>query len=238
MLQAIISNKAGRSFQSNDMYWRDIFSASEDSLTSTVFGSLLYLPRDLFWRILGNSIYNCNIPFNESKIFQIEFWPRWDAINTSNLNYIEPDVFIRTEHYDIIIEAKRHDFDQQNENQWRNEIKGYLNQYGHENRSVYMIAVGGIKKELKEEIHIDGYVIDVYKVRWYRILNEVKSFLSDYEVKLEYYDPTYLILKDIISGFQLHGYITCEWFESIEFFGNNDIRSSSLKTIKSHHISK
>ena len=134
MIQAILSNKAGRNFLSNQFYWKDLFSASEDSLTSTLFGTLLYLPRELFWRILRGAIYECGIEGLESEIVHIEFWPHWITSNSTNKIYIEPDLFIRTSNYDLIIEAKRYDFDQQNKFQWENQFKEYLNQYGYEKK--------------------------------------------------------------------------------------------------------
>ncbi|MFI5140284.1 MAG: hypothetical protein ACHQIM_20865, partial [Sphingobacteriales bacterium] len=128
MLQAINSNKAGRNISSTEVHWREIFKSSEDSLTSTIFGLLFYLPSELCWKIIRESCYEFLIPF-PSKVTVKEYWPSWNSVNTNNTNYIEPDLFIRTPEFDLIIEAKRYDYGQQYRAQWEGEIRAYFNEY-------------------------------------------------------------------------------------------------------------
>lgn len=234
MLQAILLNKAGRSINSSEVHWRLLFTSSEDSLTSTIFGTLLYLPRELFWRILHNATYHCTLPNIENKIESIEYWPHWKANNSHNSNYIEPDIFIRTINFDLIIEAKRNDFDQQNKNQWINEIQGYLNEYSKDEKAVFLLAIGGIRDESIETIAIDGKEIKVLKCRWTRILNEIKLIKNEFEKdenSIANIESVSAILDDLIIGFRIHGYATGEWFENTEYFSNTDIAYRSISVL-------
>ena len=229
MLQAILLNKAGRSISSNEVHWRQLFTASEDSLTSTIFGTLRYLPQELFWQVLLNSCYDCPISNKQNKIDSIEYWVHWNASNSTNVSFIEPDIFIRTLEFDLIVEAKRHDNNQQYKHQWENEFIGYLNHYGEVKKQVFLLAVGGISDEKVEVLEIGNKKCFVIKCRWARILKEVKKLKNDIE-KNEFAfsntDSLLAILNDLIIGFRIHGYATGEWFENTKL--NVNLNNSSM----------
>lgn len=230
MLHAILLNKAGRSLTSNEVNWRQLFTASEDSLTSTVFGSLFHLPIELFWQILNDACYEEKLAHHASKILSVEFWPHWSANNSNNINFIEPDIFIRTENFDLIIEAKRFDEKQQSITQWKTEFQGYLTEYGEDKKNVILLAVGGIDNEQPETITLKDNNIRVIKCRWMRILHEVQKVESKLEKSrhiLNSIDSTLMILNDIIMGFGIHGYATGNWLEDEDF--------SKLTQIKFHN---
>lgn len=231
MLQAILLNKAGRNISSNEVHWRQIFIASEDSLTSTIFGTLRYLPNELFWRVLLNSCYNCPINKGENIIESFEYWAHWNAANATNANFIEPDLFIRTSKFDLIVEAKRYDHNQQYELQWLNEIQGYLNHYREDNKQVYLLAVGGISNEAVEMLQVENVKYCIIKSRWIRILKEVKILKNEVEknaINFVNADLLLTILEDLIIGFRIHGYATGEWFENTKF--NFMLNLSSFKS--------
>ena len=98
----------------------------EDTLTSTVFDYLLMLPNDLFWNIIKKSCFQNNLPETINSIESYEYWPHWDSENTTNKIFIEPDLFIRFDNFDLIIEAKRRDDSQQYLEQWKNEFSPLL----------------------------------------------------------------------------------------------------------------
>lgn len=103
----------------------------EDPKTSAIFETLLMLPDDLFWDLLrGDCFENENLPPVAGPIEDYKFWPHWSPINTTNTDYVEPDVFIRFQYLDIIIEAKYSERVGQYCEQWRNEIISYHNEYG------------------------------------------------------------------------------------------------------------
>ncbi|MDB5250655.1 MAG: hypothetical protein JWQ40_5049 [Segetibacter sp.] len=216
MLQAILLNKAGRNISTKEVHWRELFRASEDSLTSTVIGTLLYLPSPLFWQILNRSCYGQVCFQVSSKIETVSFWPRWRDTNDS---LIEPDVFIRTSEFDLIIEAKRFDDKQQYEGQWLKELSAYFNDFSEDNKKVFFIAMGGIYNENIEEFQVNSKRAVVIKCRWFRLLNEIKLQLATLENKeySNYDDSAKRILKDIISGFGIHGYSTGTWFGDQDF---------------------
>jgi hypothetical protein len=239
MLQAIILNKAGRNISSDEIHWKELFKASEDSLTSTIFGLLFYLPNELFWNILLQSCYGDVIPDYNSQIINYMFWPRWDAKDSANSFHVEPDLFIETLNYNIIIEAKRYDYNQQKTIQWRTELQAYINEYGDTDKEVYLIALGGIRSEETEILKINEFEpnersFKVVKCRWSRILQKVKTLHSKLErdrFPMNSVISVFNILDDIILGFRIHGYNTGEWFEQFPNYESYQIKQNSLDLI-------
>lgn len=214
MLQAIKQHKIGRNFNANEIKWHNLFKASEDSLTSSVFERMFYLPVELFWQILSEACYGNHLPLNTGRILSKEFWPHWDAEDTKNENFVEPDVFIRFEHFDLIIEAKRFDVNQQYKAQWQNQIKAYKNEYGEENKSLFYIALGGLKSKECEKVEN----IHVIKCQWKQLLfvtNNIYEQLSSAQKITNTIDATLNILNDLIIAFQIHGYYTGKWLNTM-----------------------
>ena len=124
MLQALLHKKLKDSFENPH------FRPSEDSLTSSVVGLMQYLPDDIFWDLLRSSCgRSSNLPESVGAIISVNFWDRWDATDTWNTTLVEPDVWIDTKDYYIIVEAKKYDASgMQHDDQWENEIKALLNE--------------------------------------------------------------------------------------------------------------
>ena len=124
----------------------------EDSLTSSVFERLVLLSDDNLWWVLRNACDKqtaATLPDNVGKLEKFEFWPSWDPapqLERNNLR-VEPDVFLRFEELDIIVEAKRHDFtksqqESQREEQWENELGAWFKEF-QSDRPVVLLAIGG-----------------------------------------------------------------------------------------------
>lgn len=221
MLHAISSNKAGRSLSSREVHWRQLFSASEDSLTSSVFGSLLHLPQELFWKILNDACLNGEIKIPSLKIESVDFWPRWNAQGTNNTNHVEPDIFIRTPEVDFIVECKRYDHDQQNYFQWRNQFNSYLNEFEEDDRQVLLLAIGGLRNNNIETVESNaGKVLSIKKLSWSSILQEIKIINSRLERTRGYLnsvDSVLNILNETILAFEIHGYSAGSWLIDEDF---------------------
>ena len=211
MIKAIEKNKTIKD-------GRNIFKQSEDYFTSSVFERLFYLPQEEMWRIIRNSCYGKGLPEQIGKVLSIDYWPHWSANNEdiSNTNFVEPDVFIRLTGFDLIIEAKRYDDNQQSHQQWKNEILSYFEEYNEDGKTLYLIALGGLNNEKSENLIFDikgkPKKIIIIKSRWKRILNEI----LDYQKSIEYSETGISnIISDIIIVFQLFGFSTGKWFETI-----------------------
>ena len=208
MIHAIRSNKAGRNF-SDSTDWRGLFGASEDSLTSSVFGHLFYLPSTLLWALLRKATFSFVLTGEEQTpaIKSYEFWPRWNAENTRNVYNVEPDVFVRTEVFDLIIEAKRYDYNQQDKAQWHDQVQAYLNEYGEETKPVLLLAIGGIYAGDEEPTTMccSGRHTIVYKCRWLNLLSSIQELRQQLEPEQEHIGN---ILTDVVHSFALHGYTT------------------------------
>lgn len=138
MLQALFHSKLKDSFKATG------FTPSEDSLTSSVFGTLQYLPDDTLWRIIRNSCGEGkeNLPETIGEIEYIDFWPKYrDVEGTANSNFVEPDVLLATERYYVIIEAKKYDGGGQYQTQWKNEIRAVYNE--DDTKEIMFVAIGG-----------------------------------------------------------------------------------------------
>ena len=90
----------------------------EDSKTSAVFENVMLLPDNVFWYILRQSCFsNDMMPIHLGLLLSYEFWPHWDRTGTDNTNYVEPDLFLEFELFDVIIEAKYGDYGGQYQHQ-------------------------------------------------------------------------------------------------------------------------
>ena len=221
MINAIINNKVDRKY----------FKTNEDSLTSFVFEKLSYLPNELFEFIIKNSV-NDTLPVIDFKtINDIIFWPHWDSANTGNKKFVEPDVLLRFENHDVLIEAKRYDKNQQYSAQWRNEIIAYENEYKTDNKALVFIALGGINKYETEELEVDGCEYNIYKCKWSSILNTIRKVKKQIEPTCDLLNSNFtvnVILNDLIAIFQLFGYSIADWFEYFEY--ENGISELGIKT--------
>ncbi|MFJ1261149.1 hypothetical protein ACILDS_00415 [Capnocytophaga canis] len=189
------------------------FRVCEDSLTATVFDLLKYLPHEIFWDILKKSLFHQKLPEMSGEILEMNLWDRWSPKYTSNNRYVEPDVFIRFNDFDLLIEAKRYDIRQQNDTQIQNEIKAYRNEY-EENKNLYFIQLGGLWNE-DDTPNIDGVIM--CKTNWSRILAQVviernKINNIDYS-QINSYKR---VLDDLIKGFAMHGYFKKLWLKDLE----------------------
>lgn len=215
MLQAVLHKKLKASFTDPS------FRPSEDTLTSSVVGLLQYLPPYVFNNILKESCgINSPFPNDIGYIDYIGFWEHWNATETSNARIVEPDVFISTNKYQIIIEAKKNDESGQYHEQWRKEIEAFLNTYKLDNRNVLFLALGGNTSLEHEKETIDGTSFQIYKASWFNILNSVSKLISE-----PFPNHVKRILSDIADAFELHGFFNIEWVDSIETsgFGTNTI---------------
>lgn len=191
--------------------------AKEDSLTSLTFDGLKYLPDELFLSILNSSLVTGSLP-KVTTIDEILFWQHWSAEGTSNINFIEPDVFIRTEKFDVIVEAKRWDKNQQSITQKRNQIIAYYNDFSDDKKLLYYIELGGLynKKPELNFIHQNQEVV-ICKTNWtHLLLSIVRHYKNLDNLNLKLFNPQKRILEDIIKGFELHQFYTMMWFSDFE----------------------
>jgi hypothetical protein len=190
----------------------------EDTLTSSVFDGLFSLPNNLFWKIIKESCYKNSLPDSITSIKEYDYWPHWNPKGTKDRkNYIEPDLFIRFDNFDLIIESKRWDNDQQYLKQWEREFIAYKNEYGKDKKDVYLLAIGGISKENEENITVKNHgTIKVVKCRWYNILETLINILE--ELRNCYSSNKQNIIRNInfiISGLEIHDFMKIQWLESI-----------------------
>lgn len=150
------------------LHKHDLDISHEDTITSTIIGTLLHLPDQLLWKILREACHaGSMLPKNPGELRAYEFWPKWDAYGTKNTNYVEPDVFLRFSEVDLIIEAKRSDDGGQYREEWERELVGYENQFVSSKIPVVLISIGGNgSNTTSETLRINGHGRTVVKCSW------------------------------------------------------------------------
>jgi len=237
MLYLIQRNRLGRNIINKSeevVNWREAFKVSEDSLTSSVFSLLFYLPTEILWSIILQACNCSQLPSSCGKLIEYDFWPHWDCSNTENTNYIEPDLFIDFENFHLVVEAKRYDFvPQQNRSQWKAEITAYHNQYPiPERKPLFFIALGGLA--YGDETHDSIESIPIISCRWKNIFSAIKKQLVELTYDQSNHSGVINILRDLTLVFSLHGFRTGVLFETmpLSFFISSieDIRIQQSST--------
>ena len=206
MLQALLKHKLKEAFR--DSY----FEPSEDSKTSSVFGLLQYLPSQILWNLLRQSCGNNSLLIETSGELQdIQFWARWSAEGDEipNSSYVEPDVFCEFDNFNLIVEAKKDDHSGQYEQQWKNEINAYLNEYPDNKKKLIFIAFGGNKTLKTRKLPVKGQEYIVFSASWQNLLNAIDKY------KKESFGIEKRLLSDIILAFEKHKFFCLEWLETL-----------------------
>ena len=205
----------------------------EDPKTSSVFETMLMLPDELFWGVLRTACFdNENLPVVAGRIEDYEFWPHWDSTNTTNSTLVEPDVFIRFQSFDVIIEAKYSDRPGQYYQQWKNEIIAYSNEYGSD-KPLYFIAVGGNAEKMTESVSAIKDIA-ITKCTWLSILIQITKLRNEYEglsTISNNQSSTIRLLNLIELVFNIHGVYNIRWFDEIRI-SKPLISPDSMMTLK------
>ncbi|MCQ2262862.1 MAG: hypothetical protein MJZ70_01125 [Bacteroidales bacterium] len=181
---------------------------NEDFKTSSSIGLLQYLPDDIFWRILRNSCVGFNTK-DFGKIESFNFWAHTDATDTTNNQLVEPDVWIETEKYDVIIEAKIGDIVGQTKGQWAKEIQSIINEQNNNDSSkpIILIALGGNENMQNDEV-MD---CPIYKASWYNLLNAIVNERNNQDEN----GNVCRVLDDVIEMFARQGVMKIDWFNTL-----------------------
>jgi hypothetical protein len=141
MLQAVLSNKAGRvEHGGQSLRWRELFKRNEDLLTATFFGRLPYLSDDAFKAVL-----RCLIGSEQagqlSPFVTIELWPR--LTEWEERGYVEPDVILRFEHDLVMVEVKPPFGGGQYQEQWQAQMMALSVETEYlEYEQIHFVALG------------------------------------------------------------------------------------------------
>lgn len=227
MLQALFKQKLGSAIKNGS------FHGVEDTLTSSAIGLLQYLPDAIFWGILregcGSSMVS--LPENIGTILQVHFWERMDAEGTYNSQSVEPDVWIETELFDVIIEAKVTDSSSdnaQNYYQWFNEIVALDNYYEHKReKGLIFIAIGGNESLRTQTCTINGEDFTIHTASWFDLLASIIKYRDSYSHSEEAH--LVRLLDDVVTAMQYHNIISTIWFESMQYETINSGAATYIK---------
>ena len=238
MLQAILHKKATlkprKDNQSEAPSEPKTDNQPEDALTSSIIGLLQYLPDETFWQILYEASKHVLPKFSEAgAIENISFWEsmRFRELDRQS---VEPDVWIKLEKMHLIIEAKRYDGGGQYKEQWDLEIKALLKHLEEEEdqpideQKIWLLALGGNNQTTEESRTIRGREYSIVRMHWQTLLEGVKKCTYD---SSPYSSAEKRICKDIIKAFEIFGYFSLKWLDSLykDFF--NDTATTEIYTL-------
>lgn len=211
----------------------------EDDKTSSVFENLILLPDNVLWFILRKScLFHEALKQSSGRLISYNFWPHWSSRGTGNVNFIEPDLFLRFEEFDVIIEAKYGDLSGQYHYQWEQELIAYYNEYEEEGKNVIFIALGGNSTMERDSLKIRGHICNIYKCNWLSLLvsiNKYKNELKNISSPDMNISSLLRILDNIILAFNINGVYNIDWFNSLEK-GHTSINASSINNIKKYFV--
>ncbi len=173
---------------------------SEDAKTSSIIGTLSLLPAKQFWAIIRSACYNSNgLPESVTELQHIEFWPQWKwKLN----DRVEPDVFVRFKEFDLIIELKRNDGNQQYIDQWKKELEAYRLKYKDSNKEVYLVAISGRTEEQHRL---------VFQCSWSNLLTSVETEREN----AQNHSHIARILKTTTTAFHIHHEYSYSFLDTI-----------------------
>lgn len=171
---------------------------SEDAKTSSIIGTLSLLPAKQFWAIIRSACYNSNgLPESVTELQHIKFWPQWKLDD----RVVEPDVFVRFKEFDLIIELKRNDGNQQDMNQWKREIDAYL-RCEDSHKDYHLIAISG--RTAEQHPH-------VFQCSWSNLLSSVENEREN----IQDYSHIARILETAITAFHIHREYSYSFLETV-----------------------
>lgn len=203
---------------------RSQLKVCEDSLTSVVFDTLKFLPTPIFWEILKTSLVADKLPYASGELLSITFWDKWDANETTNSSFVEPDVFMRFHEFDIIIEAKRYNEKQQYWHQMISQIQAYSNEYEDDNKQLFYIKLGGLHHLKDEPDYVkDNKNVIICKTDWTRLLDSISNYLEKVKNNDSLMSASHIrILEDCINGFAIHQFYKKKWLAELKAHSINN----------------
>lgn len=226
MLQAVLKNKIGHAISNGG------FKPIEDTLTSSVVGLMQYLPDELFWRILKTACGHASrdLPDSIGVVQEFHFWHGFYSIGVR----VEPDVWVGTSEFDIIIEAKKKDYGSGNaqyKEQWTKQILSLRkSSEGEHHKPIIYVAIGGNDSLRDSILEVDGQGYEIHTASWYNLLNCVLNELNS-SVSEAYSLPVRRILQDIVHALSVHHIIKTIWFATLPQISLTAMPDKSLKTI-------
>lgn len=202
----------------------------EDTITSTIIGTMLYLSDHLFWKVLRSACYeNKKLPENLGELQEYVFWPKWNPKGTENTNYVEPDVFLRFSNKtdlnktdlnetDLILEAKRSDDGGQYLEEWERELTSYGNTFGETKVPVFLIAIGGNGNVTSNKtMTVNGHERMIVKCSWmklYEALREEQEKLTGNNLR---------VVESLLLACDLFGIRSYQWLDAKPWLSEYEI---------------
>lgn len=202
MLNAIVHGKSGRvnlEGEATSISWKQLYKKREDLLTAAFFSRFTYLSGLMQHRLLKKWLGS-----GDFTVFEIaDFWPSYDLPDNEGRNFVEPDLLLRFEDFDVLIEVKPPQGGDQYLTQWLNEIEGYFAQ--DDTKPLYFLAIGRVGKvleslDVKELRKTYSQFVDIKSIEWKPIAQELYQLQRSQ--KLDAQDSR--IVDDMLQALELY----------------------------------
>jgi hypothetical protein len=205
MLNAIINGKAGRIHIEKDadsLSWSQLYKQREDLLTAAFFSRFTYLSGLLQHRLLKSWLGGVG-DFTAFK--SVEFWPRYDLPDDELREFVEPDLLLRFDDCDVLVEVKPPQGGMQYHQQWRKQIEGYFAQE-EDTHELYFLAIGQVGNALStldiDSLHDKYELLKTLNTKeWKSIAHQLYQLQKSH--KLDAQDRR--VLKDMLQALELYG---------------------------------
>jgi hypothetical protein len=216
MLKSVVHGKAGRIEQKGkpSVSWRTLFKTYEDLMSAAVFSRFSYLSAGAQSYLLQSWLGPSD---NFSTFIDIMFWPTYQLDDDKQENDVEPDLMLCFEDCNLIIEVKRPLGGAQDIEQWRREIKSFLQSGEGTDKPLYFLAIGGVSpiwttwadKLISEftqnpskapEYEFEDTLKQVSALNWQPVVDSILAL----EKHVLANEQDVRIIKDIIEVFELY----------------------------------
>lgn len=234
MLNAIIHGKAGRIDLDQDtksLSWRQLYQQREDLLTAAFFSRFTYLSGLRQHQLLKKWLGGVG-DFTTFK--SIDFWPRYELSKRDDRNFVEPDLLLRFEDCDLLVEVKPPLGGNQYYEQWVLEIEGYFAQED-KTKPLYFLAIGRVgnvldKLDVKNIGGEDNQLLAANVMEWEPIAAELYKLSHSGDLDAQ----DYRIVGDMIKALELYGIRASDllWSDLKDFIDKPQLSLSVLDAWK------
>lgn len=236
MLNAVIHGKAGRIDIERDaesLSWRQLYKKREDLLTSAFFSRFSYLSGLLQHRLLKKWLGG-----GDFTVFKrADFWPSYDLPDNDVREFVEPDLLLRFEDFDVLVEVKPPQGGDQYLTQWLNEIEGYFAQ--DDTKPLYFLAIGRVGNvleslDIKALRTISSQFVDIKSIEWKPIAQELYQLQRSQ--KLDAQDSR--VVDDMLQALELYGVRGYEvkWGDLCAPYANRSLDLNAISQWRLAHI--
>lgn len=241
MLKAIVNGKAGRidAHKGESVSWSRLFKRHEDLLTATFFERFSYLSDAVQLSLLSHwfAEHSGTLQHQFLGFKTIDYWVRFELGEQGNYKQVEPDLIMRFNDFNIMVEVKPPDGGDQSDEQWANEIASFIQDPNNDSKPLYFLAIGGSNPKLAKAWssqllqRFAPQLTAIAALNWQPVAKQLLDLANgSVDIALNRQDTQ--VLKDMLEGLNLYG-LGLSPFTWKQLLSDTQLPNLSLETFKS-----